>query len=117
MVATAEDRTGLVQKELTTEEYEQHSAKLASLECERIDLEELKGTKNREWNERLRQLNTDIEKYAKAVDTRTAWVPAQADLFDGESANDTDTDGEEEAPRAKGRRGRRGARAEASASA
>ena len=115
MVTTSDDRAGLVQKELTQEEYEQHAAKLASLEVERTELEELKGTKNREWNEKLRQLDTDIKKFAVAVDTRTTWVPAQADLFEGEEiANDTEDD---EAPARKKRRGRRGGGAEASASA
>ena len=113
-----DERAGMVKVPLNESEWKQHAERLASLENERTTLEELKTTHNRGWNERLKQLDTDIKVEAEAVESHEAWVPAQAGMFpEDESANDTEGEGEEPAP-ARGRRGRRGRRgAEASANA
>lgn len=108
------DRTGMVQQELTAEEWDARAAKLAEVEQERIDLLAKKKTHNRKWNEELIQKRETIAQLTEEVNTRTAWVPAQRDMFGG-AAND-DADGEaDEAP--AGRRRRRGRRGSASGEA
>ena len=111
-----DERAGMVKVDLSKDEWDQHAAKLAELEAERISINELKATHNRGWNERLKQLKTDIAVETEAVETHKAWVPAQAGLFGGgdESANDTEEE-PEAAPARGGRRGRRGGRRAAEA--
>lgn len=102
------DRSGMVQVELSEEDWKQRAEKLASEEAERIKLKAKKKTHVKRWNEDLIQLDASIVQLTEEVDTRKAWVPAQEDMF---GANDTGEDeaAAEEAPR--GRRRRRGARA------
>ena len=108
------ERTGMVQRELSEDDWKQRAEKLASEEAARIALHAKKKTHNKKWNEELIQLRESIEQLTEEVDTRMAWVPAQTDMF---GANDDGTNGadesEEEAP-ARRRRGRR-TRAEATA--
>lgn len=105
-MAEDRDRTGMKQVDLSDEEVSRRGEKLAELEQSRIDLKKKKATHNRKWNEELIQLEADIAVHTEEVNTRTAWVPAQTDMFDGESDED-----EEPKPARRGRRGRRGAAA------
>jgi len=110
----AEERTGMVQVELSQEDWEQRAAKLASEEAARFALIDKKRTHNAKWNEELIQYRESIKQLTEEVDTHTAWVPAQADMF---GANDAGPDEEEPAAEpARRRRGRRGG-AQASATA
>lgn len=109
-MAEQQDRTGMVQVELTQDEWEQRSAKLAEDEQARFDLIDKKRTHNRKWNEELIQLRDGIKQLTEEVNTRKAWVPAQAQIpfsGGGEAANDDEAPAEE-APRGRRRRGRRG---------
>lgn len=107
---TEDDRTGMVQVELSAEDITERSAKLASEELERERLLEKKRSHNREWNEQLRQTRDRIHQLAEEVDTGKAWVPAQAGLFEGDAENDSEPEPEpEEPPARRGRRGRRAA--------
>lgn len=104
-----QDRTGMVQVDLTPEEWEQRSAKLAEDEQARFDLIDKKRTHNRKWNEELIQLRDGIKQLTEEVNTRKAWVSAQESMpFAGgsEPANDEEPPAEE-APRGRRRRGRR----------
>lgn len=101
----ADDRTGMVQVELTEDDVKQRSAKLAADELEREKLLEKKRTHNRKWNEEIKQVAASISVLAAEVDTGRAWVPAQEGLF-GEAENDA-----EQAPPERRRRGRRSAAA------
>lgn len=115
-MAGEQDRSGMVQVELTQEEWEQRSAKLAEDEQARFDLIDKKRTHNRKWNEELIQLRDGIRQLTEEVNTRMAWVPAQQSLLPGGgAANDEEEPAAEEAPRGRRRRGRRanGAAAEA----
>lgn len=108
-MAEQQDRTGMVQVELTQDEWEQRSAKLAEDEQSRFDLIDKKKTHNRKWNEELIQLREGIRQLTEEVNTRKAWVPAQAQMpfgGGGEAANDDDEPAAAEAPaRRRGRRG------------
>lgn len=110
-MAKSDEHTGLVQRELSKDEVEQRAAKMASEEIDREKLREKKRRHNREWNEQLKQAETRIAVLASEVDTHTAWVAAQEDLF----SNGAD---EEPAPAPlPARRGRRGRAANDGASA
>ena len=108
------DRTGMVRVELSPEEWEQRSAKLAEDEQARFDLIDKKQTHNRKWNEELIQLRDSIKVLTEEVNTRQAWVPAQTGMFEGGASNDADEPADEEAEEAappagrSRRRGRRG---------
>jgi hypothetical protein len=108
MVATrSDDRAGMVQQELSKEEWDKRAEALAAEEQARIDLLAKKKSHNRMWNEELIQRRGRIEQLTEEVNTGKAWVEAQTDMFGGgEAAND---DGEEEAdePKPRGRRTRR----------
>lgn len=106
----ADDRTGMVQVELSEDDVRQRSAKLASDELEREKLLEKKRSHNRKWNEELREVAASISVLAAEVDTGRAWVPAQEGLFEGSAENDAE-DETEQAPPARRRRGRRAASA------
>lgn len=107
-MAEQQDRTGMVQVDLTQEEWEQRSAKLAEDEQARFDLIDKKRTHNRKWNEELIQLRDGIRQLTEEVNTRQAWVPAQQSLLPGGgAANDDDEPAPAEAPRGRRRRGRR----------
>ena len=89
----AEERTGMVQVELSQEDWEQRAAKLASEEAARFALLDKKKTHNNKWNEELIQLRESIKQLTEEVDTHMAWVPAQADMFganDGGNGPDED---------------------------
>lgn len=107
----AEERTGMVQVELNEDDWKQRAEKLAADEAARFALLDKKKTHNKKWNEELIQLRESIKQLAEEVDTKTAWVPAQADMF---PANDeTAAEEPEDEPPARRRRGRRGAGAAA----
>jgi hypothetical protein len=118
-MANAEDHTGMARVSLSQAEWEQRSELLAKEELALKDLREIKRTKVSEWNEQLKQTKARIEQLAVEVDTREAWVPAQAGMFDESDGTEglSEDDGEEppepEAPK-RGRR-RRGAAAAAAA--
>ncbi len=106
MGTKSEERTGMKQVELSEPEWKQRAELHARLTLERTALEEKKATHNREWNEQLRQYETDINVVAEEVDTRMAWVPAQTDMFGAEVAANDDEPEEEETPRRRRRRAR-----------
>jgi hypothetical protein len=108
----AEERTGMVQVELSEEDWKQRAERLASDEASRIALHAKKKTHNKKWNEELIQLRESIEQLTEEVDTRMAWVPAQADMFGGANDGGNGADETEEEAPARRRRGRR-SRAEA----
>jgi len=100
-----DERSGMTRVELSEAEWKQRAENLAHLENERTKLEDKKSTHNREWNEQLKQLDTDIKVAAEEVETHMAWVPAQADMFganDNEAAEDEEP--AEETPRRRRRR-------------
>jgi hypothetical protein len=105
------DRSGMVQVELDEADWKQRAEKLASEEADRIKLKAKKKTHVKKWNEELIQLDASIVQLTEEVDTRKAWVPAQEDMFGANDTGGEDEAAAEEAPR--GRRRRRGARAEA----
>ncbi len=104
-----DDRTGMVQVELTEEQIKQRSAKLASEELARGELLKKKSTHNNKWNEELKQINASISVLAAEVDSHLAWVPAQETMFEGQGASNDDDEAAEEAPPERRRRGRRAA--------
>lgn len=87
-MASEEDKTGMLLKDLTTAEVKARADELAREELERDKLLEKKRSHNREWNEELRQAQQRISKLAKEVDSRQAWVMAQEDLFDEDDEDD-----------------------------
>lgn len=101
-----DDRTGMIQVDLSDVEVEKRSQKLAVEELDREKLLEKKRTHNREWNEQLRQSRERIGQLATEVNTRKAWVPAQEDMF-GEAAGEPDETPDEDETPAAGRRRRR----------
>jgi hypothetical protein len=103
----SDERTGMVQVELSEDDVKQRSAKLASEELERETLLEKKRTHNRKWNEQLKQVGSSISVLAAEVDTGRAWVPAQQDIFGVDGSNDVAA--AEIDPPARRRRGRRAA--------
>lgn len=109
-----EDRTGMVQVELSEDDWKQRAEKLASEEAARIALRAKKKTHVKKWNEELIQLNASIEQLTEEVDTRMAWVPSQTDMF---GANDGGNGEDEEEAPARRRRGGRRSRNEAGAAA
>lgn len=116
----AEERTGMVQQDLTDEEWDQRAAKLAEREQDRIDLLAKKKTHNQKWNEELIQARTEIEQLTEEVNTRQAWVPAQTGMFEEpEPANDDEAEAPAGRRRGRGRRagGRRGGAASEAATA
>lgn len=110
-----DDRTGMVQVELSEDDWKQRAEKLAAEETQRFKLLDKKKTHNAKWNEELIQLRESIRQLTEEVETRMAWVPAQTDMF-GANDDGNGEDSEEEAP-AKRRRGGRRARGEANAAA
>lgn len=106
----AEERTGMVQQELSEDDWKQRAEKLASEEAARFALLDKKSTHNKKWNEELIQLRESIKQLTDEVETHTAWVPAQADMF---GANDDVGEEPSDEPPPKRRRGRRGAGAAA----
>jgi multidrug resistance efflux pump len=104
-MAEENDRTGMIQIDLSDAEIKQRSDKLATEELEREALLAKKATHNREWNEQLKQSRDRIKQLATEVDSGKAWVPAQANMF-GSTSNGSDEE-EEETPPPAGRRRRR----------
>lgn len=102
MASKAEERSGMVQVDLSDDQVAQRSAKMASEELARETLLEKKRTHNRKWNEELKQVGTSISVLAAEVDTHQAWVPAQSDMF-GTGGEDGE-DGEAPPKRRRGRR-------------
>jgi hypothetical protein len=97
----------MVQVELNEDDWKQRAEKLASEEAARFALLDKKKTHNKKWNEELIQLRESIQQLTEEVESHSAWVPSQADMFG--SANDGGPDEEEPAePPARRRRGRRG---------
>ncbi len=106
------DRTGMVQVELSEEDWKQRAEKLASEEAQRFALLDKKKTHNRKWNEELIQLRESIKQLTAEVDTRMAWVPAQADMdFGGGGGAANDEEPAEEKPTRRRRRRSNGAAA------
>jgi hypothetical protein len=91
----AEDRSGMVQVDLTQEEWEQRSDKLAAEEIEREQVRADKRSHNSACNDRIRELNKSIRQLSEEVSTRKAWVPAQTDMFGGDDEPAVNDDGEE----------------------
>lgn len=107
------ERTGMVQVELSEEDWKQRAEKLAAEEAARIALLAKKKTHNKKWNEELIQLRESIEQLTEEVDTHQGWVPAQADMFGANDGGEgSDEEPAEEAP-ARRRRGSGRRRAEA----
>jgi hypothetical protein len=96
----------MIQRELSKDEIEARSAKLASDEVAREALLEKKRSHNREWNEQLKQVSASISQLALECDTGLAWVPAQEPMFDETAAEPEPT------PIRGGRRGGRRSRAQ-----
>jgi hypothetical protein len=103
----AEERTGMVQVELSEDDWKKRAEKLASEEAARFALLDKKSTHNKKWNEELIQLRESIKQLTEEVDTRTAYVPAQADMFGANDA-ESESEPEDEPPPARRGRGRRG---------
>jgi len=110
-----EDRTGMVQVELSEDERNER-ARLQAAEQVKLDaLLEKKRSHNREWNEQILQLEGTISQLAKEADDGQAWVPAQESMFSGGGSNDTDASEAEEPeaepvkPKGRRRRARNGA--------
>lgn len=103
-MAKDDDRTGMVQVELSEDDWKQRAEKLSSEEAARIALKAKKKTHNKKWNEELIQYNSSIEQLTEECETRTAWIPAQSDMF---GANDAGNGEADEEPKPRGRRGRR----------
>lgn len=102
MVKGDQDRTGMVQVELSDEDRKERAMRAAAEQVELDGLYEKKRSHNREWNEQIRQREELISQLSLEADDGMAWVPAQTDMFGG--ANDTD---EEEPEQPKPRRGKR----------
>lgn len=111
----AEEHTGMVQVELSQEDWEQRAEKLAADEAARFALIEKKQTHNKKWNEELIQLRDSIKQLTAEVKTHMAFVPAQADMFGANDGGEGSDEDEPAEPPARRRRGRRGAAAQASA--
>lgn len=114
-----DDRTGMVQLELNEDERNERARLQAARQVELDELLEKKRSHNREWNEKILQLEGNISQLAKEAESGVAWVPAQADMFGAGGSNDTDEGGDEPTnePPARKRRARRGARNGAEAAA
>jgi hypothetical protein len=110
----AEERTGMVQVELDEDVWKQRAEKLAAEETARFALIDKKRTHNARWNEELIQLRESIKQLTEEVETHSAWVPAQADMFGGNGAAEH-PESDETAPPARRRRGRRSAAERANA--
>ncbi len=107
-MASDADRTGMIQVELSKDELDKRSAKLAREEVEYNELLEKKRSHNREWNEQLRQAEERIAVLAQEVDSGKAWVPAQTDMFGGgEGSEEPEAEDEEPIEPARKRRTRR----------
>lgn len=119
MVATrSDDRAGMVQQELSKEEWDKRAEALAAEEQGRIDLLAKKKSHNRMWNEELIQRRARIEQLTEEVNTGKAWVEAQTDMFGGGgAANDDGEEDEAAEPKPRGRRTRRRTAAAEEASA
>jgi len=112
-----DDRSGMVQVELSEDHWKQRAEKLASEEAARIALKAKKKTHNKKWNEELIQLDSSIAVLTEEVETRTAWVPAQADMFGANDSEPSEEEPADEAPAPGRRRRGRRSRTEANASA
>jgi hypothetical protein len=112
-----DDRAGMVQVELSKEEWDKRAEALAAEEQACIDLLAKKKTHNRKWNEELIQHRARIEALTEEVNTGKAWVEAQTDMFGGGEAANDDGEEESEETRPRGRRSRRRTAAAEEASA
>lgn len=103
-----EDRTGMIQVELSDEERNERAMRAAAEQVELDGIIEKKRSHNREWNEQINQREALISQLSLEADEGKAWVPAQADMFPANDGDDDDAaSGEPEPTPPRGRRGRR----------